>query len=88
MSIIIRPRELEVINGLARGLLCKEIAHLMGITEKTIETYLRVSRLRNEAKTTAQLVYMATAAGMVDVNNTKYAKPRLKVAKRRKYRGW
>lgn len=76
MSLNITERERQIVSGLAAGMTGKRIALAMCIDPKTVEWHLRACRKRNNAKTSAQLVYMATLAGLVDIHSVHAKKPR------------
>lgn len=58
-------REREVVQLLAEGHLFKTVAHVLGISEKTVERHLENARDRNNAKTTTQVCVMAVKEGLI-----------------------
>lgn len=61
------PRELEVLQCLARGNNNKEIAQSLGISPKTVDSH-RTSLLRKkDVKTTASLLIKAMREGLIEV---------------------
>jgi DNA-binding CsgD family transcriptional regulator len=53
---MITKREKEVVEWLIRGLIIKEIAVKLGVTERTVKAHIINARTRIGARTTAQLV--------------------------------
>lgn len=58
------PRELEVLNGLCRGLSNKEIARELELQEVTIKLHVRTLCRKLEAKNRTQAALTAKAAGL------------------------
>lgn len=57
------PREREVCDGVAGGLLNKQIAHAMGISEKTVKVHRGRVMEKLEVTSVADLVRLTTKAG-------------------------
>jgi FixJ family two-component response regulator len=58
------PRELEVMSLVVTGLMHKDIAYILGTTEKTIKTHRARLKEKMQALSLADLVRMATIVGM------------------------
>jgi FixJ family two-component response regulator len=58
------PREREVMALVITGLLNKEIAHVLGTTEKTIKAHRARLKEKMQAVSLADLVRMAAIVGM------------------------
>ena len=50
------PREREVLNGVVSGLLNKEIASELGITERTVKAHRGRAMVKMGAKSSAELI--------------------------------
>lgn len=62
------PRELEVLQAVARGLSNSEAAEVLGISPKTVNTH-RTSLMRKlDVHSTARLVLVAVAAGLIEAD--------------------
>ena len=61
------PRERSVLHVLAEGRSNDEIGHALGLTEKTVESYLRVLFRRTGAATRTELATRAVREGWLDV---------------------
>ena len=62
---VLTPREKEVLAMVAAGLRAKDIAGVLGISERTIETHMAEIRLRLRAKTAAHAVSICIGIGIV-----------------------
>ncbi|MEQ1508355.1 MAG: response regulator transcription factor [Myxococcota bacterium] len=58
-------RELAVLQGLARGLVCKQIADAHGLSLHTVRTYVRRIYEKLQVATIAEAVAVATRSGLV-----------------------
>ena len=63
------PRQLEVLRLIAESHTTKQIAHLLGISTKTVETYRTQLMKRLNIHDVAGLVRYAIAAGLVSTDN-------------------
>jgi DNA invertase Pin-like site-specific DNA recombinase len=59
------PRQAEVLKLAARGMGYKQIAFRLGISRRTVEDHFRKMRARTGARTRAELLTCAAAAGLV-----------------------
>ena len=59
------PAELETLSLVKNGLLMKEIACLLGVSESAIKQRLKNARLKLKAKTGSQAAARATMLGMI-----------------------
>lgn len=57
--------ELEALDLVRDGLLMKEIAHRLGVTESAVKQRLRNAKTKLHARTTAQAVTQATQFGLI-----------------------
>jgi DNA-binding CsgD family transcriptional regulator len=57
-------REVECLHLLAEGEQLKRIAHLLGLTTRTVEHYVGDARRKLGARTTTQAVAIAIAQGL------------------------
>lgn len=57
-------RQREVLAGVAKGLLNKQIAHQLGISEKTVKMHRALLLDRLEVKTSAEAIRIAVEAGL------------------------
>lgn len=64
---VLSPRQRAVIAGLAAGLDQQEIAAKLGISPWTVGNYVESARQVLHARTTAHLVALAVAHGLVTV---------------------
>lgn len=53
-------RQLQIVEGLCRGLIYKEIAHELGLSWGTVKFYVCMARRSNQARTTEQLCALFT----------------------------
>lgn len=58
------PRQREVLGGVANGLLNKQIAHKLGISEKTVKMHRALLLERLDVKTSAEAIRIAVEAGL------------------------
>ena len=58
------PRQREVLGGVANGLLNKQIAHQLGISEKTVKMHRALLLERLDVKTSAEAIRIAVEAGL------------------------
>ena len=61
---LLTPREREVMTGVARGLMNKEIASELGIAEKTIKVHRGRVMTKLKVTSIAELVRLATDVGL------------------------
>jgi FixJ family two-component response regulator len=59
------PRERQVFERVARGVLNKQIAHELGTTERTIKAHRRNVMEKIQAKSVAELVMVAERLGIL-----------------------
>lgn len=59
------PRELEVLRLLAAGNALGEVAHILSLSEKTVANYQSAMRRKLDAKTTAQVLWIARRRGLI-----------------------
>ncbi len=59
-------RQRQVLNLLARGNRLKQIAHALEISESTTKIHIRDMREALGARTTAEAIYIATKAGLIE----------------------
>lgn len=64
------PRQREVLAGLAAGRSNKQIAHMLGISPRTIEIYRAGMMDRLKAGTLAHALHIAFMAGLVPFDTT------------------
>jgi DNA-binding NarL/FixJ family response regulator len=57
-------RQLEVLTAMAQGLLNKQIAHRLGIAEKTVKMHRALLLERLGVRTTAEAIRIAVEAGL------------------------
>ncbi|MEO6360035.1 MAG: LuxR C-terminal-related transcriptional regulator, partial [Sphingomicrobium sp.] len=57
-------RQREVLTGVASGLLNKQIAHKLGISEKTVKMHRALLIERLNVKTSAEAIRIAVEAGL------------------------
>ena len=62
---VLTPAEVEALSMVRDGLLIKEIAVMLGVTEGAIKQRLKGARLKLGAKTGSQAVSVAAATGMI-----------------------
>lgn len=53
---VLSPRQLDILERVARGQTSKEIGAALNISPRTVETHLERMRMKVQAKTTTQLV--------------------------------
>lgn len=58
------PRELETLRHIAGGRTYLQTARLMGLSQHTVDTYLRRIRAKFDVNTTAELTRLAMALGL------------------------
>jgi DNA-binding CsgD family transcriptional regulator len=61
-SHILTPREKEVLAMVAAGLRARDIAGVLGISERTVETHMAEILFRRRAKTAAHVVSIDRSA--------------------------
>jgi two-component system, NarL family, response regulator YdfI len=64
-SVTVTEREQEVLHGIARGERSREIAAHLGITERTVKTYLSSIYTKLEVDSRAAAVAKALASGLL-----------------------
>jgi DNA-binding NarL/FixJ family response regulator len=64
-SALITPREREIVQLIAEGKLNKQVAHLLSITLKTVESHRRNTMIKIGARNTADLVRFAIRNNIV-----------------------
>jgi len=77
------PRELEVLDSLVCGLRNKEIAELLNISPRTVESHRAHIMQKLEAETVAHLVGLAYKSGLCRVRTAGQARPTPVPASRR-----
>lgn len=55
-----RDKSIAILKHLANGLTLKEAAHETGVHHRTCEKYIEYMRKQYKAKSTNQLIYLAT----------------------------
>jgi DNA-binding NarL/FixJ family response regulator len=65
MMPFLSPKEVAIIEGLADGLQSKEIAAVVRLSKASVDTYIRILYGKLGARSRAQLVALAYAAGML-----------------------
>jgi two-component system nitrate/nitrite response regulator NarL len=55
----ITPRELQIVQCLAKGMVAKEIAHLLQMSFRTVEIHVREIKLRTGIDTRAGIIITA-----------------------------
>jgi LuxR family quorum sensing-dependent transcriptional regulator len=63
---ILTRRQHECLQYIADGYTGRSIAHRLGISERMVRFHLEGARLRLNAGSTTQAVYLATKSGMID----------------------
>ncbi|MDE2263323.1 MAG: hypothetical protein KGL45_12420, partial [Gammaproteobacteria bacterium] len=58
------PRQRDVFHGVLKGLLTKQIAAQLGISDSTVKSARRALLVRMQAETSLELVAMALRGGM------------------------
>ena len=66
-SLAINPRELDVLRLVARGMGNREIAHVLGISERTVQAHLVNVFGKLGVKTRTAAVMQCVAAGIIEV---------------------
>lgn len=61
----VSPRELEILQLLAKGMQSKEIASVLFLSKHTIDTHRRNLLRKTNTKNTLELVLRCTKAGIV-----------------------
>ncbi|WP_234002573.1 response regulator transcription factor [Sphingopyxis sp. MG] len=59
-------RELEVLTLVASGASAKEIARVLEITSRTVESHINHLKLKTRSRNSAHLVAMALEEGLID----------------------
>ena len=70
MSLVVSPKEAAIIQGLADGLQSKEIAAVVRLSKASVDTYVRILYGKLGARSRAQLVALAYAAGILAGDDT------------------
>jgi DNA-binding NarL/FixJ family response regulator len=65
MMPFLSPKEVAIIEGLADGLQSKEIAAVVRLSKASVDTYIRILYGKLGARSRAQLVALAYAAGIL-----------------------
>jgi len=65
-SIMLTAREREIVQLIAEGKLNKQIAHMLGISVKTVETHHAAAMHKLKLRTTAELVLYAVRNNIVE----------------------
>jgi DNA-binding CsgD family transcriptional regulator len=65
-SIILTRRQHECLQYIADGHTGRSIAHRLGISERMVRFHLEGARLRLNASSTTQAVYLAAKSGIID----------------------
>jgi DNA-binding CsgD family transcriptional regulator len=65
-AIILTQRQRECLQYIADGHTGRNIAHRLGISERMVRFHLEGARLRLNAGSTTQAVYLATKSGIID----------------------
>lgn len=65
-SIMLTAREREIVQLIAEGKLNKQIAHMLGISVKTVETHRAAAMHKLKLRTTAELVLYAVRNNIVE----------------------
>jgi len=52
----LQPRERQILERLLQGMLLKQIAHELGITGRSCSGYITNARIRNDLRTSWQLI--------------------------------
>lgn len=64
--ISLSPQQTACLKELAKGYTHKQIGHVLGLAQKTVEHYLDTVKLKLDCKTRAELIMRAIERGMVD----------------------
>ena len=64
-AIMLTPREMDVLELLARGLSAKEIALRLLITARTVEAHIEKLRLKTHARNRTHMVVRAIEQGLL-----------------------
>ena len=65
-AITLTQRQRECLQYIADGHTGRNIAHRLGISERMVRFHLEGARLRLNAGSTTQAVYLATKSGIID----------------------
>ena len=65
-SIMLTAREREIVQLIAEGKLNKQIAHMLGISVKTVETHRAAAMHKLKLRTTAELVLYAVRNNIIE----------------------
>ncbi|HEX8056092.1 MAG TPA: response regulator transcription factor [Novosphingobium sp.] len=65
-SIVLTPREREIVQLIAEGKINKQIAHMLDISVKTVETHRAAAMHKLKLRTTAELVLYAVRNNIVE----------------------
>ncbi len=66
--VLLTPRETEVVRLVGTGQSSKQIALVLGITPKTVESYVEHARLKLNAGNRSQLMVRAALLGLWDTS--------------------
>ena len=65
LSLLLSDRETAVLNLIAKGMDRRQIAHTLGINEKTVSTYKARLLAKLDARSTLDLIKFASDEGLV-----------------------
>lgn len=65
VSLKLSPREKQVLQLVAKGLVCKQIAHRLSICETTVITYKNRLKEKIEVPNCYSLIYKSTKLGII-----------------------
>jgi FixJ family two-component response regulator len=66
-------RERQVVEMVVEGKLNKQIAYILGISQRTVETHRANAMKKIEARTFSELIQLATAAGVANTDQVSHS---------------
>lgn len=75
LSAPLTPRELEVLDYVAHGLINKQVAHKLGVSEQTVKNYMSSILRKLDANDRTQAVVLALHYGWIPYHVGKISKP-------------
>lgn len=67
MTLKVTPAQQKILQGIAAGKICKEIAKELGISQHVVENQITMCKKNNNCLNRDRLVVLAYAAGLITI---------------------